>query len=484
MFSLLIVDDEPWALVGIQEIIPWDEYGFNPVRAVGNPLEALGIILENPPDVVVTDIKMPDMTGLDLIKAGREREISSEFVIVSGFGEFSYAREAIELGAFSYLLKPLEERVVAELACRLKEHLSNKRKEHRRDAGASLADALFYGSEDLQDLLRTNGFKFRYELYLAAILECKAYGSPPEDFLFPGSDSISVRLANDRRLFLVNGSANRIEEGLCMNLRPDALQDSNLGISSKSPDYLELPAKCREADIAFHKRFVSRVNGCYRYSRNSIQAAGEFTAKIIGGLEARQLETVKSALREIPQAMSEAGAGIEEAAYLYNQVIAYLSYRHCRDNFYDEYGFMDHSSLSRKFQDITVLCSELCRMVDCFYGESPVGNPDNVCSSFRELLDFVNGSYQEELYLNDLSQQFHFSISHICMMFKRELGKTFSEYVTDLRMAKAVELLKGTDLPVAEIAQSLGYNDYFYFSKLFKKCHRVPPTRYRKGETA
>lgn len=126
MYQVVIVDDEWWALQGVEETFPWAESNFEVIKTSTDSEEALHSILELKPDVVFTDVRMPVFSGIDLIKKIRKKSLDIEFIIISGFAEFSYAQAAIRQGAFDYCLKPIEEYKAKELLNSLKYHLDQK----------------------------------------------------------------------------------------------------------------------------------------------------------------------------------------------------------------------------------------------------------------------------------------------------------------------------------------------------------------------
>ncbi len=132
-YKLMLVDDEPWALTGIEEIIDWEALGFSVVARCGCGREALLQARIHQPDAVITDIRMPDMTGIELIRLIRQVPLPVECIVVSAYSDFEVAREAIRLSAVHYLLKPLSERDVREAALLLREKLDRSGRPIRRD---------------------------------------------------------------------------------------------------------------------------------------------------------------------------------------------------------------------------------------------------------------------------------------------------------------------------------------------------------------
>jgi two-component system response regulator YesN len=124
----MLLDDEPWQLKGMGSMIPWEEGGFEVAYALDNSAGALEILLSEKIDVLLTDIRMPGLNGLELLASLRAKGIETEVVFLSGYAEFDYAREALKMGAYDYLLKPFDTGEMPAFLAKLREHLA--RKEH------------------------------------------------------------------------------------------------------------------------------------------------------------------------------------------------------------------------------------------------------------------------------------------------------------------------------------------------------------------
>ena len=127
MYKAIIVDDEPWTIIDIEKTFCLEDMGFEIIGSYRTPQKALPAIVSKKPDLVITDIRMPGMTGLELIKSVREQNVNCEFIIVSGHSDFSYAQEAISYGVAGYCLKPLEPQKTAEALNRAKRHLDSRK---------------------------------------------------------------------------------------------------------------------------------------------------------------------------------------------------------------------------------------------------------------------------------------------------------------------------------------------------------------------
>ena len=127
MYKVVLIDDEPWALYSLENGVEWEKRGFEVIGKAYNGEDGLAIIRKENPDVIFTDIRMDDISGIELLQKARKENITAEFVIVSAYGEFSYAKDAIQCALFDYILKPVEEAEVNNLLARLSRKLKEKR---------------------------------------------------------------------------------------------------------------------------------------------------------------------------------------------------------------------------------------------------------------------------------------------------------------------------------------------------------------------
>jgi two-component system response regulator YesN len=138
MFTTIMVDDEPWALSGLKGIVSWEDEGFFILKCCTDPFEALDLLRHIPIDAVFTDIRMPALSGLDMMKLSREENSTCEFIFVSAYSDFENARQAIKQGVFDYILKPLRKEEILQVTRRLRAFLTQK--SQRNDVLSSLPE--------------------------------------------------------------------------------------------------------------------------------------------------------------------------------------------------------------------------------------------------------------------------------------------------------------------------------------------------------
>lgn len=132
MYRAVVVDDEQWSLLGISRSFRWKEYGFTLIASLLSPAAALELIVQEKPDAVFTDVRMPGMSGLELMAQVREAGLDTEFVVISGYSEFDYARQAISHRVFDYCLKPVDQQQADDLLERLRQRLDEKSRAEAR----------------------------------------------------------------------------------------------------------------------------------------------------------------------------------------------------------------------------------------------------------------------------------------------------------------------------------------------------------------
>ncbi len=133
MFKAIIIDDEPWTIIDIEQTLPLEELGFEIAGSYRDPLTALTTIAKIKPDLIITDIRMPEMSGIELMQKLRDQKLQCEIIIISGYGEFQYAQKAIQYGAAGYCLKPLNPKEAYETLKTVKERLESRYAEAKKE---------------------------------------------------------------------------------------------------------------------------------------------------------------------------------------------------------------------------------------------------------------------------------------------------------------------------------------------------------------
>ena len=532
MVKVFLVEDEVIVREGIKNNIPWEEHGLIFCGEASDGELAYPMIQNLKPDIVITDIKMPFMDGLELSALIKKEFPWMEIIILSGFEEFDYAKKAINVGVSRYLTKPISaEDLLNEvdlLATRIEEARSEKAlieqyqremEENRVEARKSLLHNIISGNKSPQELL-TQASELSIDLsapfYNMIIINFYSENHAKEEY------SNSVMLTTSRILDLLKETDvilfSRNTEGKVLLVKADSVEELDRkiqmlidrmqevfkdypqisyfgGIGKPVSRLHELPISFGEASKAYAHRYLLNRN-MFLYSKclmeSQIQPKDEFnisdvdTARIDKQQIIRFLKTGNA--DEIIYFVSEFFMNIGEDAINSMMLRQYIA----MDSYFAVVGFMKELEIEEEqykkdieFSAECVSSPERVRQYIVDMLTKAIGLRDNAASSryhdiVDEAVDFIKNNYgDDELSLNQLASIVNVSPSHLSMIFSQEIGVTFIKYLTDYRLKRAKELLKCTNKRSSEVATEVGYKDPHYFSFIFKKTLGMTPTQYR-----
>ena len=472
-YKVVIIDDEPWILEGIFQTFAWEKYGFKVIKKLTSSIEGLDIILNEKPDVVFTDIRMPEISGIELMKLVRKEGLDTEFIIISGFDDFSYAQDALRQGAFDYHLKPIKANVAEKILGDLAKILEDK----RADTLTKQFDELVEGEANIEEKLKKFGFK-EESTYYQVIVAIGESASLEGDFIsFPeGITPLKIKLSDNKYFYLI-GTDCDIYKKIKLTIK----ENINVGISSLAKNLADLGKLFRQANQAAYNKFIYQKNGIYRYQEQNIEKINNIIEEIFLQVENKNYNGIEFILDSFPSVAEDNEMFINDIVYFWNQMVAHLN-----ENLSDELQkidleFLEYENIIDRFEDIESLCQYLKDTFISLNQGAEIIEEGIDNKSFRAMIEYIEENYHKNLYLKDLANKFFFNHTYCCHLFKKFTDKTFSQYLTDLRMKKAKELLKDLSLSISEVANKAGYNDYYYFNKVFKKYYGITPYQHRKG---
>jgi len=485
MYTVLIVDDEPWVAYGIAKLIDWESLGFTVTGQVHDGLSALEKIKEDNPDVVISDIRMPGLDGLELLDHIVRLGLDTEVIFVSGYSEFEYARKALRLGALDYLVKQIEKPKLIEAMQRCAEKLKEKR-QPAKELDMLLNDLFELFEPDNQttasEFLLNKGYRAEwpnYRFVTGVYSQAAAPVIPVGELALAGIQAVPFRTGLDKVSILINYDASQTsaltEFQIFVTSRLagfDALGLSSLGMQSAP-----LGRLYQESDIALCSRFSLGDGKIMEYKPAE---PSDTLPKSIRQLELAIKEgkpdPIRHGLDKLLAECAEHPMYMDQFTNLYNQVISLIFKYHAKGSVLHEIEYMNYAQIARHYESPAQLFDSL----KAFFGQQ--SEPDAVVSNeqIRLIIDHIDASYTEDLTLGQLAEQFNISLGYLSSLFKKETGKTYSEYVMDKRLQLAKELLADASLSVQEVVERTGYKDYFHFNKLFKKRFGITPSKYRK----
>ena len=513
MMKVFLVDDEIAIRENLRNSFPWEQNGFQLVGEAPDGEMALPMIRDLNPDILLTDIRMPFMDGMELCAQVKRVLPWIGVVILSGYDDFAYARQAISLGVKEYLLKPITADELGEALKRVAARLTEERRAAslRRDAAPGnpflrekLLASLFteegdrFEDEQLMRQMRAMGVNLAAGCYVVI------------DIAFPLKDEARVRArealsalaeASGGSVFtcgmphgaraLVLGDNERDAEERAYSFAASAahlpqLESCDqllLSIGETVTDYFEIRKSMQSARHVRHAA-VGRGGG------RRIIGVGELDDETTS-LNSLELSPLYERLQYAPAEELDAiladyadllGSGAEgrELALGYLRIAAVIAARQIvSDAGADPQRVLDEGRIAEalRAEGIEAVRALLNEAMAC-RDRSGRGQGQTPVARARR---FLSRRYSDpNLMLQDVAGEVGMSQSHFSTVFAQETGLTFTQYLTALRIGKAKELLSATAMRSSEIAFAVGYNDAHYFSYMFKKQTGMTPSEYRK----
>ncbi len=531
MYKVFLVDDEIVVREGIRNNFPWDETEFQLAGEAPDGEMALSMLQDIKPDILITDIKMPFMDGLALCRSIAHTMPWMQVVILSGYDEFAYAKEAISLGVNDYLLKPVNAQELLQALSRIGERIREEKKKQAdlkalkeqfasssRFMQEKLLRELFSASfqkENVADVLDRSRKLHMSLLAQSYLVMLVAPGYTEKRY----EESIAVLGALQR---LCDGSAGAVyfcEVGgypvlLVLGDSESDLEERAYGFAQAAqygiqqaaniPTQLSIGSAVKNLwevrDSLSAAQAVLRTMGAFQGENSQRRIMGIHDVGITPGLSLLNLDVVPI-WEQLPYATQEDVEKILKhyvdslgdvalrstmmANYVYVEILLAAS-RIIKENGGTPQEVMPELALKtpgdnmQTLEDVLPLARTILSKAIAFRDQQSATRYGMV---IRRAQSYLNEHYQNPgISLHEVAGHVALSNNHFCTVFSQEMGITFTEYLTGLRLSRAKELLRTTSLRSSDIAYQVGYNDPHYFSYLFKKNTGMTPRDYRRDE--
>jgi len=499
MYKVLLVDDEILDLEGMRSFIPWSELGMEVAAAVNNGFAAYEVLEREHIDILVTDVRMPNMTGLELTKQGLARQPHLKVIFVSGYRDFQFVKQALSLQACNYVLKPTDDDELVDSLVKVRDELEQNKK--RIDAEREL--------KQIEPFVRNQ----RLARWIEQTLDGESSVQAPDDPVFSQArwpSAVVVLELDDpsAALEMSNGIAAWCEELRCRQLctignrrfvllsedpesitRSNALPGVTVGIGPAARSLDEVGSSCRAAAEALeHKMFYGK-GSVIRYEllqKPEKQAVRHLDIPLDELFEAIARYDIVRIHDEIERLIKTASK--LHSKYTIQNLTLYVmmkleDYLRAMDEELHESLGIDWNGIEvvQRFETIQEICawmrSEAYRISEQLHKRQ---QPNRHGKWINELTDYVQEHLHENITLKDLADKFSFSPNYLGLLFKEKTDQYFSDYLNTLRMERAKDLLLNTNKKVYEVADLTGYRYLPYFSKKFRECYGMSPLEYRK----
>lgn len=537
MLKVFLAEDEIVMREGIKNNIPWEEEGFDFVGEASDGELAYPMIRKLKPDIVITDIRMPFMDGLELSRLIKKDCPDISIIILSGYDEFEYAKEAIKIGVTEYLVKPISSAKLLEAVKEVGEQIEkenekrkyleqfkNEMKEMERHEKEKFLHEILSARTSMTELLEKGAklnihlaagvyniilFMLRkaedteggYSEELAAA-ECamlELAEQEPDLYAFSrGVDGVRFLLLGEDEAQL----AGKREDFLnTLTQRMESYKEVQYfgGVGSTVNRLRELQESYESASRAFSFRYMlpySRIIYADKLEEikvNDKDAEINLKELDFGKIDRRILKNflTKGLLEEVPHFIEDYFSSIGNSnieSILFRQYITSDMY-FCTAAFVEELGCDSESTIEtcggfKAVSEVLSSVAETKEYLKRLIGEAMLLREKVSVKKYGGIIDdakhYIEENFDsEDISLNSVAAHVNISASHFSSIFSQEEGRTFIEYLTALRMNKAKELLMCSSLKSSEIGYSVGYKDPHYFSYLFKKTQNCTPREYR-----
>lgn len=540
MLRTVIIDDEELIRRGLEVTIPWEELGFEIVGFASDGEQAIEVLKDTMPDVIITDIRMPFMTGLELIEFIKPLLPNAYIVIISGHDEFHYAQKALQFGVYDFILKPFDLDHLVKTLKKIKYDFTlNKNpqpksilEEDLLHLQTNLFEKIIYNKLPIDLVtakLETYQLKgFEHNFYTILLCQIDNFQLVIADKTFDEINSLhlnyyslikTISPPSPKQLLLEtnNGDAliilsaptigeldmrkHKVINQLRNKFNNELIQSITIASSQNIQDIIYLKELYTQARQSVNQKYIIGYNHDISYSdiKSTIIAKNtstEFSFSHIGYdrevlnkyLTSVSTESMTNYFQQITQSIINEGYNmsiyvIMFVTTIYTEIINTLS-KHglsIGDIYDDPHKIYKSLHRSQNIYDTKDILIDLALTTSDYLNSHKVNNYD---PRIKEAKHFIEENYNSyDITLQNVAEEVNMGVCYFSSMFKKETGESFINYLTNIRINKAKELFLTTDLKAYEISYKVGYNTPTYFSTLFKKNTGYSPSTFRSKES-
>lgn len=502
MYDVMLVDDEKLITQGLMNIIDWENLGLKVREIAHNGEEALNKFKEKAVDIIVTDISMPKLTGLELISEIRKINSKTRFTILTGYDEFAYAKEAIKYGVESYILKPINEEELEEVMASIVRSLDYKKKEKNilLDKNRKLIQYLeeILDENFIYDMKDSISIDIYNKIYTVANIKFMKKEDEEDrvdiEDIVDGytNDRYEILYKYDDQAILINSwdkniSRNEIinyYEGIKENLIKESKKEIFMSIGDTVFDIKDIRKSYKVANDLKKYILTEGTNKCiYKENIRDIKEKKMNFKEEIDYINKLIIEKSNKDLEKYISEILENKELTPKNIYDFSIKIIILI-----DDISNEFKLEKKYGRDSLSNTIIKLCNESTRksvkafiireieeLIEAMYKSTVKYSP-----VVQQIVNIVDDRYYEELSLKILAHQYNINSSYLGQIFSKETGSSFSEYLNKTKNMKAKELILNTNMKINDIAKAVGYIDTSYFYRKFKKYYGVCPSTLRE----
>ncbi|WP_435170506.1 response regulator transcription factor [Paenibacillus glycanilyticus] len=507
MYKVLLVDDEPMIREGLRTLLEWESLGYEVVDTAANGKDALQKCEQHELDLIIVDIRMPEMNGLELIRTIRENGGTMHVLILSGYADFEYAKQAIVQRIDGYLLKPVDEDELMDYLQSLRKELDleyeTRRKsldERQGNAEDDLKRLLVEGtaSPSLSQLSASPDWK-EFELLLVKTHErneeeTAGYAQIKHrlsERLEQSGAGLAIAMEPYLLILLNKGLDNerfrRETHAIIADACEGLASDFTVVSGGKAACCADLPAVYKKALERMKNRFFLESGQIMAEDPHLPTGSGDCKPDLTGtaeklylALEIVNREAIRQQIEESAEAMKAMGFGEAEMKAAFVELVSAvldklaskrpeLPVRDYRQRIPELFGEYRMSSLTRL---VTAIIDQIADALDNSSADKQI----------NRMIDLIHRNYKENLKMETLAELFNYNSAYLGKLFKQVTGENFNTYLDKVRMEQAKILLE-QGLKVYQVAEMVGYANVDYFHSKFRKYVGSSPSVFRKKES-
>ncbi|RCX07869.1 AraC family two component transcriptional regulator [Anaerobacterium chartisolvens] len=535
MLKIMIVDDEFYFREALKISLPWAELGFEICGEAKNGRDALEKVGALSPHIIIVDINMPIMDGLEFVQNIKERNINSKIIILTGHSEFNYAKQAVQMGVHNYILKPVNEEELTKTLLDIKNVIEKETdikieidslKRQVKDSMPMLKDKFL--NELLQGRIIGRGKellkKMEYlniniysEYYLVVTIELDYEENPDwnqEDkqlWNFAVSN-ISNEILEEQFVFDI---CSDIEDRICIIIGRNSMEDYNyfnfhlenslelvrtaihnhlsftitIGVGSEKNELFDISSSYKESIIALKNKIAVGKNKIILYGSvedSGIKGnlfTGEHRSQLLLNMRIVDEKEVQKLIKQIFMNMRGENIHHEILFVVCIEIVAVclefivevgLSFKDVLPN--GHFNIIEEIQSKKSIDEMESWIKEIFKHT---MGIIKKNKSSKASKLIEEVKKYINDNYHnDELSVDEIAKSLFVNYAHLCFVFKRDTGATINEYLTEFRIKKAKELFDIGNTLILDVARRVGYADANYFGKCFKKHYGLAPSKY------
>lgn len=503
MYKVLLADDESLITLGLKAILDWEDYGFEIAYTAESGEEALSYLKDHPIDLLITDILMAEMSGLELIKEAKQIQPQIKSIVLTGYQEFGFIKQGLLLGIENYLVKPVDEDELLTTTQNVGRKLSNVPAvgaSSLTEETTTLMDNTLWrflnGEIDKNDCLERLSFyniQFTQPIYNVSILNFEQYHTTDitkkiRSFI-EEQYSATCLYSPNHELIIIFGGTNEEElvkwnqslvNRLCEEQKETGLFYLSMGRPVKTIDELEesmINASEYSLLQLYSEPNVLILKGFTIDRQEEVKKQQDFKETIVKRLLNADEETLQMIDLFLDHLTKQSKFISPQVAKKYTfDLMSYIHFSIQPNDLSSYTAAVERIVYSSDIAQVKAILREYCHELIL-----SINNQVHMRSPIvQNVLQFIHAHYDQGISLKTLGQQFHVNAIYLGQLFQKEVGVVFSEYLNRYRLEKAKELLKTTHYRAGEIGKKVGYSDTTYFYKQFKKTVGTTPSEWRK----